>query len=66
MKIRLNGEERELLNAVTIGEMVGELQLPERALLIEHNGVALHRGEWAETKVADGDQVEVLRVVAGG
>ena len=32
----------------------------------EHNGVALHRHEWPQRSLAEGDRVEFVRVVAGG
>jgi thiamine biosynthesis protein ThiS len=34
--------------------------------LVEHNGLAVHRHEWAERLLAEGDRVELIRVVAGG
>lgn len=63
--IRLNGESRQIA-AMTITELAAELGLAPETLLIEHNGIALHRSEWPETSLADGDQVEILRVAAGG
>jgi len=63
--IRLNGESRQIA-ANTITELAAELGLAPETLLIEHNGIALHRSEWPETSLADGDQVEILRVAAGG
>lgn len=63
--IRLNGEARALA-ASTVPEMIAELGLPPETLLIEHNGVALHRSEWLTTALAENDQVEILRVAAGG
>jgi sulfur carrier protein len=64
--IWLNGEKREVASAATIGELVEEMQLPARALLVEHNGLALRREEWTGARIADGDRVEALRIVAGG
>jgi sulfur carrier protein len=66
MTIHINGEARELKFSRTVTELVAELELPGPALLIEHNGTALHRSEWPETPLAEGDRIELLRVVAGG
>ncbi len=63
--IRLNGEARSLA-ATSISEMIAEFDLAPETLLIEHNGVALHRSEWPTTLLAENDQVEILRVAAGG
>jgi sulfur carrier protein len=66
MTIHINGEAREALHSRTVSELVAEFELPGPALLIEHNGVALHRSEWTETPLAEDDRLELLRVVAGG
>lgn len=62
----LNGERRPGLEAPNIAELVSELQLVPATLLIEHNGTALHRHEWAASALSEGDRVEFIRVVAGG
>ena len=66
MKIILNGEPRSVMDAATISALVRELNLIPATLLIEHNGLALHREEWSSRALRDGDKVEFIRVVAGG
>jgi sulfur carrier protein len=66
MTISLNGESVETRGASTIAELVDRYELPPQSILVEHNGVAVHRHEWTERMVADGDRVEFIRVVAGG
>lgn len=66
MRIILNGEEAETRGAGNVAELVDRYQMPLQAILIEHNGVALHRREWQERILAAGDRVEIIRVVAGG
>ncbi len=65
MTLFVNGSQRENVAAETVGELVGELGLEPRAILVERNGVALRRGEWG-TALEAGDRVEIVRVVAGG
>jgi sulfur carrier protein len=65
MKLILNGKERQV-RATQVEELVAELGLPLAAALVEHNGTALLRSEWAETKFRDGDRIEIIRMVAGG
>ena len=65
MKIILNGEPRSV-EPTTISALVRELNLIPATLLIEHNGLALHREEWNSHALRDGDKVEFIRVVAGG
>jgi thiamine biosynthesis protein ThiS len=66
MTVSLNGEKSDARGAQTIAELVESYQFPSQSILIEHNGVALHRREWPERKLAEGDQIEFIRVVAGG
>jgi thiamine biosynthesis protein ThiS len=66
MRISLNGQETDAHGARTVAELVGHFELPPETILIEHNGVALHRREWTQRSLSDGDQIEVVRVVAGG
>jgi sulfur carrier protein len=66
MKISLNGESVDTREAEAIAELVERYQLPPQSILVEHNGLAVHRHEWAERLLAEGDRIEFIRVVAGG
>jgi sulfur carrier protein len=66
MTISLNGEGVDARGAQTIEELVESYQLPPKTILIEHNGLALHRQEWSQHWLAEGDRIEFIRVVAGG
>lgn len=66
MQILLNGEEAETKGAENVAELVDRYQMQPQAVLIEHNGVALHRREWNQRTLAEGDRIEIIRVVAGG
>jgi thiamine biosynthesis protein ThiS len=66
MTILLNGEQSEARGARTIDELVTRFDLSPEAVLIEHNGLALHRREWPNKSLVEGDRVEFVRVVAGG
>ena len=66
MKISLNGESVETREAKTIAELIEHYELPPQSILVEHNGLALHRHEWPVRPLAEGDRIEFIRVVAGG
>jgi len=66
MKISLNGESIDVREAKTIAELIDRYQLPPQSILVEHNGLAVHRHEWAERSLTEGDRIEFIRVVAGG
>lgn len=66
MTISLNGEKADARGSATISELIDRYGLPAQTLLIEHNGLALHRHEWPQRSLAEGDRIELIRVVAGG
>ena len=66
MTISLNGERVDVREAKTIAELVDRYQLSPQSILVEHNGLAVHRHEWTERSLAEDDRVELIRVVAGG
>ena len=66
IKIHLNGEIHAVPVGLSLPDLLASLEIPPQAALVEHNGQALLRAEWAERPLADGDQLEILRVVAGG
>ena len=66
MTVSLNGERADARGAATVADLVERYQLPPQSVLIEHNGLALHRHEWTQRTLAEGDRIEFIRVVAGG
>jgi sulfur carrier protein len=66
VKISLNGETVDVREAKTIAELIERYQLQPQAILVEHNGLALHRHEWPKCRLGEGDRIEFIRVVAGG
>jgi thiamine biosynthesis protein ThiS len=66
MKILLNGETVDTREAKTIAELIERYQLPPQSILVEHNGLAVHRHEWKKRVLSEGDSIEFIRVVAGG
>ena len=66
MTLLINGLARVIDDVANVAEVVVLLELPPEVLLVEHNGVALRRSEWTETKVQDGDTLELMQIAAGG
>ena len=66
MTISLNGEIADTREARTIAELIDRYQLTPQSILVEHNGLAVHRHEWPEHLIAEGDRIELIRIVAGG
>ena len=66
MTISVNGETVNARISETIADLVERYQLPPQSILVEHNGLAVHRHEWPKRSLAEGDRIEFVRVVAGG
>jgi sulfur carrier protein len=66
MTISLNGETADTREAKTIAELIERYQLQPQSILVEHNGLAVHRSEWTLRTLSEGDRIEFVRVVAGG
>ena len=66
MNLLLNGETVDGRDAANVAELVARFGLQPQTVLIEHNGLALHRSEWQARLVHEGDRIEIVSVVAGG
>jgi len=66
MKIRLNGEEREVPEGISILELLGRLGVENRNLAIEHNREFLEPDQLEAIRLGEGDSLEIVRFVGGG
>jgi sulfur carrier protein len=66
MKLILNGEACDMEAGGTISDLLASLQLTEKMVLVELNGQAVYRVEFRSASLADGDIVEIVRMVGGG
>jgi thiamine biosynthesis protein ThiS len=66
VKVIVNGETVDVGETKTIADLVARYELSPQSILVEHNGTALHRREWLQTTLKASDQIEFIRVVAGG
>ena len=66
MNLLVNGERAEVDGLTSVADLAKHYGLQPNSVLIEHNQVALHQREWPERKLAEGDRIEFVRVVAGG
>lgn len=66
MTIRLNGQPHLLSAPTTIADLLQNLGLAGKPVVVEHNLQALLPRELPTTPLADGDQVEIVQITAGG
>jgi thiamine biosynthesis protein ThiS len=64
--IILNGDPHEIVEPVSVTELLAQLSIDARRVAVEHNLVVLKRSAFDEVLVRDGDQVEIVNFVGGG
>lgn len=66
MRITVNGEAIELPEGLDAGELIARVGLEGQRIALEVNREIVPRGEYAQTKLHEGDQVEIVRAIGGG
>lgn len=66
MNIHLNGEPRDLAPGTTARALIESLGLKPELMAVQINERILERDLLSETVLADGDVVELIRIVGGG
>lgn len=66
MRIKVNGEIRELAGETTVAGLLRLLELDPRFLAVERNRELVPRTRHAECQLAEGDEVEIVTLVGGG
>jgi thiamine biosynthesis protein ThiS len=65
MRLTINGEEREV-QARGVAALVLELGLDPRKVAVERNLEIVPRSRHGETRLDDGDRIEIVQFVGGG
>jgi thiazole synthase len=66
ISLQVNGKRVELDGPTPLLAYLEKLGVSPRAVAVEHNGVILERPSYAQTTLAAGDVVEIVRMVGGG
>ena len=66
MRIVLNGEEKEVREALSLFSLVQQLGLPKEGVALAVNRQVVPRAEWTNRCLNSGDRVEIVRAVGGG
>ena len=61
-----NGEPVALDDGATVTDLLDALGLGAKWVIVERNGEPVERRHLADTTLADGDRLELVRAVAGG
>jgi sulfur carrier protein len=66
MVITANGDAVEVDDGATVDDLLRQLGLGGKWVLVERNGEPVARRDLATTALAAGDRLELVRAVAGG
>ena len=66
MTLTINGEDREFSSIQTLAELVALLGMKPDRVAVELNRELIRRDRWSETKLCDGDKLEIVHFVGGG
>ncbi len=64
--VTVNGESRAVAEGTTLRELLAQLGLDPRAVVVEHNRRIVRRDALAATRLAGGDTIELVHFVGGG
>lgn len=65
MTLTINGTPKTT-DADTLPALLAELELADKPLVVEHNRSAVLPADQATLKLADGDELELILITAGG
>ncbi len=66
MSITVNAAPRALPAALTVAELLADLELAGRPVVVEINEAAILPRDYPTIRLADGDRVEIVTLAAGG
>lgn len=66
MKIRINGDERDIPDGLTVAALLSHIGMPSDRVAIERNLDILPRASWKITEVQANDSYEIVHFVGGG
>jgi sulfur carrier protein len=66
MKLKINGEESEIADGLTVTALLEELKIRPARVVVERNREIVAREVYGITRLADGDMLEIVHFVGGG
>ena len=66
LQLTVNGKPRAVEGPLTLLGLIEQLGIDPRIVAVEHNGDIVKRARYGETGLADGDKLEIGRMVGGG
>ena len=66
MKLKINGEEKEIGEGLSVAALLEQLQIRPARVVVERNREIVARDRYAAVLLADGDALEIVHFVGGG
>lgn len=66
MRLRINGEDKDVGEGTTVAELIASLGLAGRRVAVERNREILPATAWNAQKLAQDDVLEIVHFVGGG
>jgi len=66
MTLTINGENRDFENVTTLSDLILQLGMKADRVAIELNRNLVRREQWSDTKLSNGDKLEIVHFVGGG
>jgi sulfur carrier protein len=66
MKIHINGEEKEIIDGLSIAGLLAELEIRPGRIVVELNRTIISRQAQESTLLKEGDVLEIVHFVGGG
>ena len=66
IRLSVNGETRTFQQPPTCRQLIEQMNLGGKRIALERNGEIVPRSRHAETRLADGDKLEIVVAVGGG
>jgi sulfur carrier protein len=66
LRVHVNGEGKEVVEGVSLTDLIKQLDLPIQRIAVELNREVVRRSEWDKTALRNGDRIEIVHFVGGG
>ncbi|MBE9398201.1 sulfur carrier protein ThiS [Pontibacterium sp. N1Y112] len=66
IRLTVNGESMQLYSANNLQELLDKLHLGAQRVAVEVNCEIIPRSLHAQTRVREGDRIEIVRAIGGG
>lgn len=66
VSIQLNGKKYTFDRQTNIASLLKILNIHDDSVIVEHNRIVVHKTNFEDTAVNNGDEIELIRIVGGG